>query len=73
MTQELIANMLGVRRESVTESASKLQAAGLIRYTRGRITVLDRQGLEERACECYGVVRQEYDRLLPAMVTKSPA
>ena len=65
MTQELIANMLGVRREGVTESAIKLQAAGLIRYARGRITVLDRKGLEERACECYGVVRKEYARLLP--------
>lgn len=70
MTQELIANMLGVRRESVTENASKLQAAGLIRYARGRITVLDRKGLEERACECYGVVKQEYDRLLPDMAAK---
>ncbi len=66
MTQELIANMLGVRREGVTESASKLQNAGLIRYARGRITVLDRAGLEKRSCECYGVVRKEYDRLLPA-------
>ncbi|MEO6032738.1 MAG: Crp/Fnr family transcriptional regulator [Burkholderiaceae bacterium] len=65
MTQELISNMLGVRREGVTESAIKLQAAGLIRYARGRITVLDRKGLEKRACECYGVVRKEYDRLLP--------
>ncbi|QPF74052.1 Crp/Fnr family transcriptional regulator [Roseateles sp. DAIF2] len=66
MTQELIANMLGVRREGVTESALKLQAAGLIRYARGHITVLDRAGLEARACECYAVVRQEYARLLPA-------
>jgi CRP-like cAMP-binding protein len=66
MTQELIANMLGVRREGVTESASKLQNAGLIRYARGRITVLDRPGLEQRSCECYGVVKKEYDRLLPA-------
>jgi CRP-like cAMP-binding protein len=65
MTQELIANMLGVRREGVTESASKLQNAGLIRYARGRITVLDRPGLEQRSCECYGVVKKEYDRLLP--------
>ncbi|MBS1156914.1 MAG: Crp/Fnr family transcriptional regulator [Proteobacteria bacterium] len=65
MTQELIANMLGVRREGVTESALKLQAAGLIRYARGHITVLDRKGLEERACECYAVVKKEYDRLLP--------
>src|SRR5271156_4149138 len=65
MTQELIANMLGVRREGVTEGALKLQKAGLIRYSRGHITVLDRQGLEERTCECYGVVKKEYDRLLP--------
>jgi CRP-like cAMP-binding protein len=65
MTQELIANMLGVRREGVTESALKLQAAGLIRYARGHISVLDRQGLENRTCECYAVVKQEYDRLLP--------
>ena len=65
MTQELIANMLGVRREGVTESALKLQAAGLIRYARGHINVLDRHRLEKRTCECYGVVRKEYDRLLP--------
>jgi CRP-like cAMP-binding protein len=65
MTQELIANMLGVRREGVTEAALKLQKAGLIRYSRGRITVLDRPGLEERTCECYAVVKKEYDRLLP--------
>jgi CRP-like cAMP-binding protein len=65
MTQELIANMLGVRREGVTESALKLQKAGLIRYARGHISVLDRPGLERRTCECYGVVRKEYDRLLP--------
>lgn len=65
MTQELIANMLGVRREGVTESALKLQAAGLIRYARGRINVLDRAGLEARSCECYEVVRKEYQRLLP--------
>ena len=65
MTQELIANMLGVRREGVTESALKLQAAGLIRYSRGRISVLDRAGLEARTCECYAVVKKEYDRLLP--------
>ncbi|WIT12077.1 Crp/Fnr family transcriptional regulator [Paucibacter sediminis] len=65
MTQELIANMLGVRREGVTESALKLQAAGLIRYARGHISVLDRAGLEARSCECYAVVRKEYDRLLP--------
>jgi CRP-like cAMP-binding protein len=65
MTQELIANMLGVRREGVTEGALKLQNAGLIRYARGRITVLDRGGLEKRSCECYAVVKKEYDRLLP--------
>ncbi len=65
MTQELIANMLGVRREGVTEAALKLQAAGLIRYARGHIAVLDRPGLEHRTCECYRVVKKEYDRLLP--------
>ncbi len=65
MTQELIANMLGVRREGVTEAASKLQKDGLIRYVRGRITVLDRGALEARSCECYAVVKHEYDRLLP--------
>jgi CRP-like cAMP-binding protein len=65
MTQELIANMLGVRREGVTEGALKLQQAGLIRYARGRISVLDRPGLEKRTCECYAVVKNEYDRLLP--------
>jgi CRP-like cAMP-binding protein len=65
MTQELIANMLGVRREGVTEAAGKLQDEGLIRYTRGHIRVLDRQQLEARVCECYGVVKKEYDRLLP--------
>mgnify|MGYP003609960216 CR=1 FL=1 len=69
MTQELIANMLGVRREGVTEGALKLQKAKLIRYARGRITVLDRAGLEQRSCECYAVVRKEYDRLLPDEVT----
>ena len=68
MTQELIANMLGVRREGVTESALKLQKQGLIRYARGHITVLDRAGLEERACECYAVVKREYDRLLPERI-----
>src|SRR6478735_3814338 len=68
MTQELIANMLGVRREGVTEAAGKLQAAGLIHYSRGHITVLDRPGLEQRTCECYAVVKKEYDRLLPATV-----
>lgn len=66
MTQELIANMLGVRREGVTEAAGNLQDAGLIKYSRGRITVLDREGLETRTCECYAVVKKEFDRLLPA-------
>jgi CRP-like cAMP-binding protein len=66
MTQELIANMLGVRREGVTEAAGNLQSAGLINYQRGHITVLDRPALEARACECYRVVKHEYDRLLPA-------
>jgi len=65
MTQELIANMLGVRREGVTEAAGKLQAEGLIEYSRGRITVLDRDQLEANVCECYSVVKKEYDRLLP--------
>jgi CRP-like cAMP-binding protein len=65
MTQELIANMLGVRREGVTEAALRIQATGLIKYARGRITVLDRSGLEKRTCECYAVVKKEYDRLLP--------
>ncbi len=67
MTQELIANMLGVRREGVTEAALKLQQSGLIKYSRGHITVLDRTGLEMRSCECYAVVKAEYDRLLPAI------
>jgi CRP-like cAMP-binding protein len=66
MTQELIANMLGVRREGVTEAAGTLQSEGLIQYSRGRITVLDRPKLEARVCECYSVVKKEYDRLLPA-------
>jgi CRP-like cAMP-binding protein len=65
MTQELIANMLGVRRQGVTESAGKLEHEGLIRYSRGLITVLDRPGLEKRACECYAVVKAETERLLP--------
>jgi CRP-like cAMP-binding protein len=69
MTQELIANMLGVRREGVTEAAGKLQDAGLIRYRRGNITVLDRPGLEARSCECYQVVKTEFDRLLPYVAT----
>ena len=65
MTQDLIANMLGVRREGVTASAGKLQESGLIRYSRGRITILDRPKLEARVCECYAVVKKEFDRLLP--------
>jgi CRP-like cAMP-binding protein len=65
MTQELIANMLGVRREGVNEAAGKLQDVGLISYRRGRISVLDRPGLEARSCECYQVVKTEFDRLLP--------
>jgi len=65
MTQQLIANMLGVRREGVTKAARKLQDAGLIQYTRGCITILDRPGLEARVCECYQVVRDEFNRLLP--------
>lgn len=66
MTQELISNILGVRREGVTEAAGKLQKAGLIQYSRGHITVIDRLGLEARVCECYHVVKQESDRLLAA-------
>ena len=72
MTQELIANMLGVRREGVTEAAGKLQNDGLIHYSRGRITVLDRTGLEKRVCECYEVVRQEFQRLLPNATRSDP-
>jgi len=70
MTQELIANMLGVRREGVTETAISLQRAGLINYKRGHITVVDRPGLERRTCECYTVVKKEYDRLLPANIAQ---
>jgi CRP-like cAMP-binding protein len=65
MTQDLIANMLGVRREGVTEAARKLQQAGLIQYSRGHIVVLDRPGIEARTCECYALVKRESDRLLP--------
>ena len=65
MTQQLIANMLGVRREGVTEAAGNLQEAGMIRYSRGHITILDRAKLERNVCECYAVVKQEFDRLLP--------
>ena len=68
MTQELIANMLGVRREGVTKAAGKLQRAGLIHYSRGHITVVDRPGLEARVCECYQVVKKEFDRLLPDII-----
>jgi CRP-like cAMP-binding protein len=65
MTQELIANMLGVRREGVTTAAAKLQKLGVIRYSRGKVTVLDRPKLEQMCCECYSVVKRETDRLLP--------
>jgi CRP-like cAMP-binding protein len=70
MTQELIANMLGVRREGVTEAAGNLQRAGIIEYQRGHIKLLDRQGLERRVCECYGVVKREFERLLPSIIAK---
>jgi len=70
MTQELIANMLGVRREGVTAAAVSLQRAGLINYKRGHITVVDRAGLERRTCECYAVVKKEYDRLLPVKIAQ---
>ena len=73
MTQELIANMLGVRREGVTEAAGRLQAAGLIHYNRGHITVLDRAKLEQRVCECYAVVKKEHARLLPYKIPGVPA
>src|SRR5512140_118590 len=72
MTQELIANMLGVRREGVTEAAGQLQKDGLIQYSRGHIKVLDRAGLEKRVCECYAVVKKEYDRLLPYKIPSLP-
>ena len=68
MTQELIANMLGVRREGVTEAAGRLQKEGLISYRRGKIEVLDRLALEKKSCECYAVVKKEYDRLLPDLI-----
>jgi DNA-binding transcriptional regulator YhcF (GntR family) len=71
MTQELIANMLGVRRQGVTESAGKLEREGLITYSRGLITVLDRPGLEKRSCECYQVVKTETARLLPQLLGHS--
>jgi CRP-like cAMP-binding protein len=73
MTQELIASMLGVRREGITEAALKLQSAGLIRYARGKINILNRSALEKRSCECYSVVKKEYDRLLCNPETKTPA
>jgi CRP-like cAMP-binding protein len=72
MTQELIANMLGVRREGVTEAAGRLQKAGLIQYARGHIAVLDRAGVEARACECYAVVKREYVRLLAGRLSRVP-
>lgn len=73
MTQELIANMLGVRREGITEAAGKLHRAGLIDYKRGRILVTDRPGLEKRVCECYQVVKHEFDRLLPSLHPLTPS
>ena len=73
MTQEQMATVLGVRREGVTDAALKLQNAGLIRYTRGRIRVLDREGLQQRTCECYAVVKNEYDRLLPTHSATVPS
>jgi DNA-binding FadR family transcriptional regulator len=71
MTQELIANMLGVRREGVTEAAGRLQKLGVIEYIRGEITVLDRPRLEQLSCECYAVVKKETDRLLPYIPTST--
>jgi len=73
MTQELIANMLGVRREGVTEAAGNLQRAGVIRYSRGRIKVLDRLRLEKEVCECYAVVKKEFDRLLSDVSPRNPS
>jgi CRP-like cAMP-binding protein len=72
MTQDLIANMLGVRREGVTDAAGKLQRAGFIRYSRGHITVLNRPGLEQRVCECYPVVKREFERLLSEIPPGDP-
>lgn len=72
MTQELIANLLGVRREGVTEAAGTLQAQGVIEYRRGHITVLDRAKLERLSCECYAVAKKETDRLLPRNASRSP-
>ena len=71
MTQELIANMLGVRREGVSVAAHRLQHDGLIRYKRGHITIVDRLGLDARVCECYRVVKSECDRLLPYQMNPS--
>jgi hypothetical protein len=71
LTQESLAQMLGVRRASVTMAAGALQDAGFIRYSRGRVAILDRKGLENAACECYGIIRSEFDRLLP--LPKGPA
>ncbi|MBE0622020.1 MAG: Crp/Fnr family transcriptional regulator [Burkholderiales bacterium] len=73
MTQELVASMLGVRREGVTEAAGKLQESGVIRYRRGHITVLDRAGLESQVCECYAVVKKEFARLLPDALQRQNA
>ena len=73
MTQELIANMLGVRRQGVTEAAGSLQRAGVIRYSRGRITVLNRTRLEQEVCECYAVVKKEFDRLLSDIPLVDPS
>jgi DNA-binding transcriptional regulator YhcF (GntR family) len=70
MTQELVASMLGVRREGVTEAAGKLQQAGVISYRRGHITVVDREGLESQVCECYQVVKDEFSRLLPDVLQR---
>ncbi len=72
MTQELIANMLGVRREGVTEAAGNLQKDGVIHYSRGHIKILDRAKLEKRVCECYAVVKKEFERLLPYKVPNLP-
>jgi hypothetical protein len=72
MTHELIANILGVRREGITKSAGKLREAGLIRYGRGRISAIDRRGLEQRTCECYSVIQGEYGRLLPGRAARPP-
>jgi DNA-binding transcriptional regulator YhcF (GntR family) len=67
VTQEILANLLGVRREAITAASSSLEQAGVIRHTRGHITVIDRASLQARACECYAVVKREYERLLPTL------